>query len=99
MLLAGASGAIGRHLVPQLIAAKHEVIGISRCGWKMIATALVLGGNIRAGLEDNLYVGRGKLAPSNAALVEKAAHIIEVLGDQVATPAEAREILGIAKAA
>jgi uncharacterized protein (DUF849 family) len=50
---------------------------------------------VRVGLEDNLYLEKGKLAPSNAALVEKAAHIIEVLGDQVASPDEAREILGL----
>jgi hypothetical protein len=43
----------------------------------------------------NLYPDKGKLAPSNAALVEKAAKIVEVLGDQVATPADARQILGL----
>jgi uncharacterized protein (DUF849 family) len=56
----------------------------------------LLGGHPRVGLEDNIYLERGKLAPSNAALVEKAASIIHVLGDQVATPAEARQILGLA---
>jgi uncharacterized protein (DUF849 family) len=45
-------------------------------------------------MEDNIYLERGKLAPSNAALVEKAAKIIEILGDQVATPADARQMLG-----
>ena len=44
-------------------------------------------------LEDNLYLEKGRPAPSNAALVEKAARIIEVLGDTVANPAQAREIL------
>ena len=61
----------------------------------MVAQAVLLGGHVRVGLEDNLYLAKGKLAPSNAALVEKAAHIIEVLGDNVASPAEAREILGL----
>jgi uncharacterized protein (DUF849 family) len=61
----------------------------------MVAQAVLLGGHVRVGLEDNLYLEKGKLAPSNAALVEKAAHIIEVLGDLVASPAEAREILGL----
>jgi uncharacterized protein (DUF849 family) len=51
---------------------------------------------VRVGLEDNIYLARGQLAPSNAALVEKAANIIQTLGDQVATPAEARQILGLA---
>jgi len=56
---------------------------------------VLLGGHVRVGLEDNLYLAKGKLAPSNAALVEKAAHIIETLGDNVASPDEAREILGL----
>ena len=59
----------------------------------MVAQAVLLGGHVRVGLEDNLYLEKGKLAPSNAALVEKAARIIEMLGDTVASPADAREIL------
>ncbi len=69
--------------------------GISLYQFPMVAQAVLLGGHVRVGLEDNLYLEKGKLAPSNAALVEKAAHIIEVLGDHVATPWEAREILGL----
>jgi uncharacterized protein (DUF849 family) len=69
--------------------------GISLYQFPMVAQAVLLGGHVRVGLEDNLYLEKGKLAPSNAALVEKAAHIIEVLGDQIASPAEAREILGL----
>ncbi len=72
--------------------------GISLHQFPMVAQAVLLGGHVRVGLEDNLYLDKGKLAPSNAALVEKAASIIEVLGDHVATPAEAREILGQAMA-
>ena len=72
--------------------------GISLYQFPMVAQAVLLGGHVRVGLEDNLYLEKGKLAPSNAALVEKAAHIIEVLGDQVAGPAEAREILGLQRA-
>jgi uncharacterized protein (DUF849 family) len=56
---------------------------------------VLLGGHVRVGLEDNIYLGKGQLAPSNAALVEKAAKIIETLGDHVATPADARQILGL----
>lgn len=56
-----------------------------------------LGGHVRVGLEDNLYLEKGKLAPSNAALVEKATKIIDMLGDHIATPAEARKILGLGK--
>jgi uncharacterized protein (DUF849 family) len=69
--------------------------GISLYQFPMVAQSILLGGHVRVGLEDNLYLEKGKLAPSNAALVEKAAHIVEVLGDQVATPNEAREILGL----
>jgi uncharacterized protein (DUF849 family) len=72
--------------------------GISLHQFPMVAQAVLLGGHVRVGLEDNLYLEKGKLAPSNAALVEKAARIIEVLGDHVATPAEAREILGLQSA-
>ncbi|MGA8801319.1 MAG: 3-keto-5-aminohexanoate cleavage protein, partial [Pseudolabrys sp.] len=56
---------------------------------------ILLGGHVRVGLEDNLYLEKGKLAPSNAVLVEKAAKIIDILGDQVATPEEARQMLGL----
>jgi uncharacterized protein (DUF849 family) len=72
--------------------------GVSLHQFPMVAQALLLGGHPRVGLEDNLYLERGKLAPSNAALVERAAKIIEVLGDHVATPAEARQMLGTAPA-
>jgi uncharacterized protein (DUF849 family) len=68
--------------------------GISLHQFPMAAQSVLLGGHIRVGLEDNIYLGKGQLAPSNAALVEKAAKIIEVLGDHVATPAEARKMLG-----
>jgi len=69
--------------------------GISLHQFPMVAQAVLLGGHPRVGLEDNIYLEKGKLAPSNAALVEKAARIIEILGDQVATPTEARHILGL----
>jgi uncharacterized protein (DUF849 family) len=69
--------------------------GISLFQFPMVAQAVLLGGHVRVGLEDNIYLERGKMAPSNAALVEKAARIIEVLGDQVATAADARSILGL----
>jgi uncharacterized protein (DUF849 family) len=73
--------------------------GISLHQFPMVAQTVLLGGHPRVGLEDNLYLEKGKLAPSNAALVEKAARIVEVLGDTVASPAEAREILGLERAA
>jgi uncharacterized protein (DUF849 family) len=67
--------------------------GISLHQFPMVAQAVLLGGHVRVGLEDNIYLGKGELAPSNAALVEKAVRIIELLGDKVATPAESRRML------
>ena len=69
--------------------------GISRFEFPMVASAVLLGGHARVGLEDNLYIARGELASGNAQLVERAAQIIESTGDTVATPAEAREIFGL----
>jgi uncharacterized protein (DUF849 family) len=69
--------------------------GISLFQFPMVAQSVLLGGHVRVGLEDNIYLERGKLAPSNAALVTKAARIVEILGDSVATPSEARQMLGI----
>ena len=66
--------------------------GISRMEMPMVAQAVLLGGHVRVGLEDNLYLERGVLA-SNGQLVEKAVKIIELLGARVLTPAEARERL------
>jgi uncharacterized protein (DUF849 family) len=60
----------------------------------MVAQAVLLGGNVRVGLEDNLYLERGVLA-TNAQLVEKARNIIELMGARVASPAEARKKLGL----
>jgi len=59
------------------------------------AVALTMGGHIRVGLEDNLLIDRGTLANSNGQLVEKMRHICEELGSSVATPAEAREMIGL----
>ncbi len=69
--------------------------GISLYQFPMAAQAVILGGHVRVGLEDNLYLERGKLTPSNAALVAKAAKIVELLGCSVATSAEARQMLAL----
>jgi uncharacterized protein (DUF849 family) len=69
--------------------------GASRMAYPMLAQALLLGGHCRIGMEDTVYLSRGIKAPSNAALVEKAVQIIDLLGGRVATVAEAREILGL----
>ena len=69
--------------------------GIARQQFPMVAQAVLLGGHVRVGLEDNLYIEPGVLAPGNAALVERAVRIVELLGGQVASAAEARRIIGV----
>ncbi len=72
-----------------------QVIGIGRIQWRMLGTALVLGGNIRVGLEDNFYLPDGTMAESNGALVERAVRLSRDLGRRPATLAETRQRLGL----
>lgn len=69
--------------------------GVSRHSFSMAAQSVLLGGHVRTGFEDTLWLSRGNLAPSNAALVTRASEIIERLGSKVATPGEARKLLGL----
>lgn len=71
--------------------------GIGPQQFPMVAQSVLLGGHARVGLEDNLYLERGILAPSNAALVEKAVKILNALDTVPANPAQARQILGLPK--
>jgi uncharacterized protein (DUF849 family) len=71
------------------------VIGISRAQWLLVAAALTLGGSIRVGLEDNLYLPNGEMATSNGELIAKARQMTEDVGRRAATVDEAREMLGI----
>lgn len=73
----------------------YQVIGIGRHQFPMVTMGIIMGGNIRVGLEDNLYIEKGKLAQSNAQLVEKAIRIARELGREIATPQEARKILSL----
>ncbi len=75
--------------------AQWAAFGVGRQQFPTVAESVRLGGHVRVGLEDNLYVEKGVLAPSNAALVEKAVEIVEQEGGTVATPAEARTILSV----
>ncbi|HET9734519.1 MAG TPA: 3-keto-5-aminohexanoate cleavage protein [Burkholderiales bacterium] len=70
-----------------------SVLGAGRNQMAIAAQAAVMGGNVRVGLEDSLWLGRGQLAKSNAEQVAKAKRIVEEVGLQVATPNEAREML------
>lgn len=76
-----------------------EVIGISHCHWRMLATALVLGGNIRTGLEDHLYLPNGAMAGSNGDLVDVAVRMTRDVGREPATVEEARAILHLSEKA
>ena len=76
-------------------AATWSVIGIGRAQTPMTMLALAMGGHVRVGLEDNIYYRRGELATGNAQLVERAARLAAELGRPVATPTQARELLGL----
>ena len=75
------------------------VIGVSRDQWMLVSAALSLGGSIRVGLEDNLYLPGGEMAKSNGELIAKARHMTEDLGRRPATVQEARAMLGITQRA
>jgi uncharacterized protein (DUF849 family) len=77
--------------------AAWSAFGIGRDQFRMAAQAVLLGGHVRVGLEDNLYLARGVLAPGNAALVERAVSIVRTLGEEVATPDDARALFGLAR--
>jgi uncharacterized protein (DUF849 family) len=70
-----------------------SAFGIAHDQFKIAAAACDLGGHVRVGLEDNLYIAKGKLATSNAELVEEAARIVTRLGSKPASPKEARKLL------
>jgi len=82
-----------RNLLPP--DAEFTAIGIGKAAFTAVAQSYLAGGHVRVGLEDTVYLSRGQLASSNAALVEKTRRIVEDLGGQIATPREAREIIGL----
>lgn len=82
-----------RNQLPQ--DATWGVIGIGRKQWQLVATSLLLGGNIRVGLEDNFYLPDGSMAKGNGPLVEKAAQLCRDLGREVASVDEARQMLSL----
>lgn len=73
------------------------VTGIGRHEFLLAAPAIVMGGHVRVGFEDNLFIEKGVLAKSNGELVAKVVRLAKELGREVATSAEAREILGLKK--
>jgi 3-keto-5-aminohexanoate cleavage enzyme len=85
-------------MVDNIPAGSHwGVIGIGRDQWMLVATALTLGGSIRAGVEDNLYLPSGEMARSNGDLIAQARRMTEDVGRRPASVSEARSLLGIAR--
>jgi len=72
-----------------------SVLGVQKAQLPMITMGMLLGGHVRVGFEDNIYLKKGVLAKSNAEVVKNTASLAEKLGRSVATPKEAREILGL----
>jgi len=84
---------LGKSLLPA--SAVWSAFGVGQTEFPMVALSTLLGGHARVGLEDNIYLEKGVLARSNAELCRKARRIIEDLGDRLATPQRAREMLGL----
>ncbi len=82
-----------KSLLPE--GATWGALGIGQQHVPMMLAAVAMGGHLRVGMEDNVYWSKGVLAESNAQLVKRAADIVTVAGNKVATPADAREILGL----
>jgi uncharacterized protein (DUF849 family) len=72
--------------------------GVGAASFPMVGQCVLAGGHVRVGLEDNIYMSRGVLASGNGELVERAATIVQLLGGEVASPDEARHILGLSQA-
>jgi uncharacterized protein (DUF849 family) len=75
--------------------AQFTAIGIGKAAFTSVAQSYLAGGHVRVGLEDSVYLARGKLAASNAEMVGKARRIVEDLGGEIATIADARRIIGL----
>ena len=74
---------------------RWSALGAGRAQMPIVSIAGAIGGNVRVGLEDSLWLGKGRLAKSNAEQVRQARQILEGLGLEIATPDEAREILDL----
>lgn len=75
----------------------YTVAGVGRFEFSLAVAAIIDGGHVRVGLEDNLFISKGVLTKSNGELVEKVVRLANEFGREIATPAEAREILGLKK--
>lgn len=85
-----------RNMLPR--EANWSAFGVGRAEFPIVAQAWLAGGHVRVGLEDNIYLEKGVLAPNNAALVAKARDIVKSLGGDIASASEARAQLGLREA-
>ena len=84
------------YLVKQLPAGSTwTVTGVGKKAWDMAAAGIIMGGNVRVGFEDNVYLGKGQKASSNGELVAKVVRLAKELGREIANPDEARKILSL----
>ncbi len=74
---------------------KFSILGAGRHQMSLLTIGAIMGGNVRVGLEDSVYLGRGQMAKSNADQVRKIRRILEELSFEIATPDEARKMLGL----
>ncbi len=82
-----------RNQIPR--GSRWTAFGVSRCSFPMAAQAVLLGGNVRVGFEDTIYLRRGRMAQDNAELVRWSVELIERLGADLASPGETRAMLGL----
>lgn len=82
-----------KNLIP--VDCTWSALGIGKQHLPILYTALALGGNVRVGMEDNIFYSAGQLAKSNVEFVERTKRIVAELGKEIATPSEAREMLGL----
>ena len=76
---------------------RRFVIGVGAFQIPMNAMGIMLGGHVRVGMEDNVYYGKGRKLASNAEAVERVVRIAREMGREIATPQQAREMLGISQ--
>jgi len=103
----GTMGGIGAEAVDNLVFMKRtldrlignevqwSVLASGRFQFNLVTVGAIMGSHVRVGLEDGLFLGKGQLAPSNAAQVQKIRSILESLSLEIATPSEARQMLGL----
>jgi uncharacterized protein (DUF849 family) len=72
-----------------------SILGAGRHQFNLITMGAIMGGNVRTGMEDNIYLGKGELAQSNGDMVAKTVRILRELSLEPATPDEARQMLGL----